>query len=42
MTTATPITWTEHTADELRELARRCGEPFRHGAAPYASLYRFM
>ena len=25
MSAATPITWTEHTADELHELARRCG-----------------
>ena len=25
MSAATPITWTDHTGDELHELARRCG-----------------
>ena len=26
MSAATPITWTEHTADELHELAKHCGD----------------
>ena len=42
MSAATPITWTEHSADELHELAGHCGEPFRHRADPGVSLYRFI
>ena len=26
MSAATPITWTQHTADELHELAKHCGD----------------